>query len=358
MRAHINTLILAAETFSFKAILIKLICLWSVVAGQRESTNTPVHCDHRIMLLQDGTELQNYADHFSIRQNRAPCRNPPIPGSLRALNEIKSTFGWRVVCAWIGNDPCGDGDLPAWSSITCSTQSDDSVVSQLLLAPFVRRVVAFVRGDDVIHKLFTELAYQYKSKASGEKMGNKQKNSQGTDIWRRVDDVYVPRRLRTEHAVHCKELPGFKYRHNMVRGVLFDVCSRAGISTKKEAPVNFLTDLLDGRSTLRPADVVPCALDSNPRYLGFSVGMGVKEKQGSMTDKSVEVSKLGNVIGEQVVNEKQSSLVDTTTPNVENTCLNSYPPLPTQGSTPAGNFPSKSSYANVTGESSRKALNF
>nr|GEX65535.1 50S ribosomal protein L17-like [Tanacetum cinerariifolium] len=26
-----------------------------------------------------------------------------------------------------------------------------------------RRAVAFVRGDDVIHKLFTELAYQYKS---------------------------------------------------------------------------------------------------------------------------------------------------------------------------------------------------
>ncbi|GKA76467.1 hypothetical protein Tco_0782928 [Tanacetum coccineum] len=27
-----------------------------------------------------------------------------------------------------------------------------------------------------------------------------------------------------EHVVHCKELPGFKYRHNMVRDVLFDVC--------------------------------------------------------------------------------------------------------------------------------------
>ncbi|GJR92752.1 RNA-directed DNA polymerase, eukaryota, reverse transcriptase zinc-binding domain protein [Tanacetum coccineum] len=611
MRAHINTLILAVETFSFKAILIKLICLWSVVAGQRESTNTPVHCDHRIMLLQDGTKLQNCADHFSLRTftcvlihltgkigrravilqflDLVPEPPPPLhllghlsqpeaiarmrnekamgclklargnektypflaefPNAVKALNEIKLTFGWRVVCAWIGNDPCGDGDLPAWSSITCSTQSDDSVVSQLLLwflsgikknnvewaegsdeavdgdqeiavtsgcgmhfhghhygAPFVRRVVAFVRRvvafvreDDVIHKLFTELAYQYKdrvggytrvlrtrirvgdaaemayiknsshvpwppslrtsfhqSKASGEKMGNKQKNSQGTDIWRRVDDVYVPRRLRTEHAVHCKELRGFKYRHDMVRGVLFDVCSRAGISTKKEAPVNFLTDLLDGRFTLRPADVfdflivrhaalkaasckvtkyekafiknqhvfIPFVFDTfgflapeavellnrvqrvmhsnimTPRFTnivfkrisfaiqkgfmaqlvarlpsttmsdtlgmergflskwGVRVGRGVKEKQGLMADKSVEVSKLGNVIGEQVVKEKQSSLVDTTTPNVENTCLNSYSPLPTQGSTSASNFPSKSSYANVTGESSRKALNF
>nr|GFA07193.1 putative reverse transcriptase domain-containing protein [Tanacetum cinerariifolium] len=45
-----------------------------------------------------------------------------------------------------------------------------------------------------------------------------------------------------EHAVHCRELPGFKYRHDLVRDVLYDVLKRAGISSKKEAPVNFLTD--------------------------------------------------------------------------------------------------------------------
>ncbi|GKA89211.1 hypothetical protein Tco_0811023 [Tanacetum coccineum] len=38
-----------------------------------------------------------------------------------------------------------------------------------------------------------------------------------------------------EHAVHCKDLPGFKYRHDMVRDVLFDISRRAGISVKKEA---------------------------------------------------------------------------------------------------------------------------
>ncbi|GJR33665.1 hypothetical protein Tco_1209349 [Tanacetum coccineum] len=59
-----------------------------------------------------------------------------------------------------------------------------------------------------------------------------------------------------EHAVHCKELPSFKYRHDMVRDVLFDICRRAGISAKKEAPVNFVNFLTDGRSTLRPADVL------------------------------------------------------------------------------------------------------
>lgn len=59
-----------------------------------------------------------------------------------------------------------------------------------------------------------------------------------------------------EHAVHCKELPGFKYRHDFVKDVLFYVCRRSGISAKKEAHVNFLTDPSDGRSTLRPADIL------------------------------------------------------------------------------------------------------
>ena len=59
-----------------------------------------------------------------------------------------------------------------------------------------------------------------------------------------------------EHAVHCRELPGFKYRQDFVRDVLFDVCRRVGISAKKEAPVNFLTDPSDGRSILRPADIL------------------------------------------------------------------------------------------------------
>ncbi|MCI36456.1 auxilin-like protein, partial [Trifolium medium] len=45
-----------------------------------------------------------------------------------------------------------------------------------------------------------------------------------------------------EHAAHCKELTGFKYRHDLVRDVLFYIFRRARISVKKEAPVNFLTD--------------------------------------------------------------------------------------------------------------------
>ncbi|GKA84855.1 hypothetical protein Tco_0806509 [Tanacetum coccineum] len=36
-----------------------------------------------------------------------------------------------------------------------------------------------------------------------------------------------------EHAIHCKELSSFKYQHDMVSDVLFDVCRRARISAKK-----------------------------------------------------------------------------------------------------------------------------
>ncbi|KAK2429154.1 hypothetical protein QL285_027614 [Trifolium repens] len=46
-----------------------------------------------------------------------------------------------------------------------------------------------------------------------------------------------------EHAVHCRELPGFKYRHNFVCDVLFYVCKRAGVSVK-------------GRSTPRSAGIL------------------------------------------------------------------------------------------------------
>ncbi|GJR28601.1 hypothetical protein Tco_1104833 [Tanacetum coccineum] len=52
-----------------------------------------------------------------------------------------------------------------------------------------------------------------------------------------------------------------------------------------------------------------------------------------------------------VVMENKISLVDTNVPTTENMELCSYPPLPTQGSTPAGNTPGMSSYANVTEES-------
>ncbi|MCI07865.1 auxilin-like protein, partial [Trifolium medium] len=52
------------------------------------------------------------------------------------------------------------------------------------------------------------------------------------------------------------ELSGFKYRHDLVRDLLFNIFRRARISVKKEALVNFLTDPQEVRLTLRPEDVL------------------------------------------------------------------------------------------------------
>lgn len=51
-----------------------------------------------------------------------------------------------------------------------------------------------------------------------------------------------------EHQVHCKEFPGFKYRHVLVSDVLFNIFRCVWVSSKKDALVNFLTDPLEGRS--------------------------------------------------------------------------------------------------------------
>uniref|UniRef100_A0A0E0GIW1 non-specific serine/threonine protein kinase n=2 Tax=Oryza TaxID=4527 RepID=A0A0E0GIW1_ORYNI len=54
-----------------------------------------------------------------------------VKRDVKALNEIKSSLGWRVVYSWVGDDPCGHGDLPPWSGVTCSQQGDYRVVTEL-----------------------------------------------------------------------------------------------------------------------------------------------------------------------------------------------------------------------------------
>ncbi|GJV58154.1 RNA-directed DNA polymerase, eukaryota, reverse transcriptase zinc-binding domain protein [Tanacetum coccineum] len=71
---------------------------------------------------------------------------------------------------------------------------------------------------------------------------------------------------------------------------------------------------------------------------GSGGGRGVKEKNKDVADKEGVVS---SVTDEPVVNLT----------NAVKTCGGSYPPLPTQGTTPAGNTTGKSSYTNVIGES-------
>ena len=42
-----------------------------------------------------------------------------------------------------------------------------------------------------------------------------------------------------DHTVHCSYEIGVKYRHNLVRDMLVDICCKAGISVRKEAQMGF-----------------------------------------------------------------------------------------------------------------------
>lgn len=55
---------------------------------------------------------------------------------------------------------------------------------------------------------------------------------------------------------HTREISGFKYRHDLVRDVLFDIFLRTVVYVKKEAHANFLTGPHEGRSTLKPTDIL------------------------------------------------------------------------------------------------------
>ncbi|XP_028762057.1 leucine-rich repeat receptor-like serine/threonine-protein kinase At1g17230 isoform X3 [Neltuma alba] len=82
--------------------------------------------------------------HFNL----AHCKT--LKRDVKALNEIKSSLGWRVVYAWVGEDPCGDGGLPPWSGVTCSTLGDYRVVTELevyavsIVGPFPTAVTSLL----------------------------------------------------------------------------------------------------------------------------------------------------------------------------------------------------------------------
>ncbi|PWA93477.1 hypothetical protein CTI12_AA069910 [Artemisia annua] len=56
-----------------------------------------------------------------------------------------------------------------------------------------------------------------------------------------------------DHAAHCSSEVGVKFRHNLVRDILVDICSKTGILVRKEAPMGFLSE--EGRE-LCPADLL------------------------------------------------------------------------------------------------------
>lgn len=76
-----------------------------------------------------------------------------------------------------------------------------------------------------------------------------------------IDEV-CPSCLKTcldtfgEHMIHYRELLDFKYGHDLVRDVMLDIFRCVGVSVKKETLVNFLTDPLEGRSTLKSTNVL------------------------------------------------------------------------------------------------------
>ncbi|GKA35231.1 hypothetical protein Tco_0721722 [Tanacetum coccineum] len=56
-----------------------------------------------------------------------------------------------------------------------------------------------------------------------------------------------------DHVVHCFSEVGMQFRHDLVRDILVDICSKVGIMVRKEAPMGFLSE--DGKD-LRPADLL------------------------------------------------------------------------------------------------------
>ncbi|EFJ17110.1 hypothetical protein SELMODRAFT_421427 [Selaginella moellendorffii] len=59
-----------------------------------------------------------------------------LPIYLRAITAwSRPAGGWKVMYAWNGEDPCGDGDAALWPGITCSSPNDERyrVVTELEL---------------------------------------------------------------------------------------------------------------------------------------------------------------------------------------------------------------------------------
>lgn len=56
-----------------------------------------------------------------------------------------------------------------------------------------------------------------------------------------------------DHALHCASEVRQKFRHDLVRDVISDICYKGGVAARKEVNLGFLSD--DAKS-LRPADII------------------------------------------------------------------------------------------------------
>lgn len=66
-------------------------------------------------------------------------------------------------------------------------------------------------------------------------------------IYAKHMDIY------SDHAIHCASEVGPKFRHDMVRDVVADICYKAGVAARKEVSLGFLSN---NENTLKPADVM------------------------------------------------------------------------------------------------------
>lgn len=62
-----------------------------------------------------------------------------------------------------------------------------------------------------------------------------------------------PMDIYGDHAIHCAGEVRLKFRHNLVKDVLADICYKAGVVVRKEVSLGFLSDNNKG---LRSADIM------------------------------------------------------------------------------------------------------
>lgn len=55
------------------------------------------------------------------------------------------------------------------------------------------------------------------------------------------------------HALHCAKDIGIKYRHDIARDTVFDICYKANVSARKEASLGLRSD---SAKDLKPADIL------------------------------------------------------------------------------------------------------
>lgn len=62
-----------------------------------------------------------------------------------------------------------------------------------------------------------------------------------------------------DHALHCTNAVGFKFRHDLVRYAFADICHKAEVAARKEVSLGFLSD---NYTALLPSDILVYNLEN------------------------------------------------------------------------------------------------